>query len=68
MASMLMLLGDDDVNVQKKVILTVSSMFKLALAVSLQTLFMFYNIRFHLYHVVKKNSDIKEKNCTFCSG
>ncbi|XP_059163192.1 symplekin-like [Physella acuta] len=32
MASMLMLLGDDDVNVQKKVILTVSSMFKLALA------------------------------------
>ncbi|CAL1546360.1 unnamed protein product [Lymnaea stagnalis] len=32
MASLLMLLGDDDVNVQKKVILTVSSMFKLALA------------------------------------
>uniref|UniRef100_A0A2C9JRK3 Symplekin n=1 Tax=Biomphalaria glabrata TaxID=6526 RepID=A0A2C9JRK3_BIOGL len=32
MACMLMLLGDDDVNVQKKVILTVSSMFKFALA------------------------------------
>ena len=33
MPSMVMLLGDDDVNVQKKVILTVSSMFRLTLAV-----------------------------------
>ncbi|KAK3799191.1 hypothetical protein RRG08_054320 [Elysia crispata] len=32
MPSMVMLLGDDDVNVQKKVILTVSSMFRLTLA------------------------------------
>ncbi|KAH9492706.1 hypothetical protein Btru_024229 [Bulinus truncatus] len=32
MSCMLMLLGDDDVNVQKKVILSVSSMFKFALA------------------------------------
>ncbi|GFO34652.1 symplekin [Plakobranchus ocellatus] len=32
MPSMVMLLGDDDINVQKKVILTVSSMFRLTLA------------------------------------